>query len=57
MTGLAQKLAAEGRRLEDVAADGYAPATIPIVLVGITLALIVVVGIALGVTLTVYYLS
>ena len=57
MTSLAQKLSAEGRRLEDIAADGYAPATIPIVLLGITLALIVVVGIALGVTLTVYYLS
>ena len=41
--------------LEDVAADGYAPATLVIVLAGIFLALLVIVGIALGVTLAVYY--
>lgn len=57
MATLAQRLGAEAHHLEDIAADGYAPATIPIVLLGITLALVVVVGIALGVTLTVYYLS
>ena len=47
----------EGHHLEDVALEGYEPATIGIVLVAIVLALAVVVGIALGVTLTVYYLS
>jgi len=57
MASLAHKVGAEAHHLEDIAVDGYAPATIPIVLAGITLALIVIVGIALGVTLTVYYLA
>lgn len=43
--------------LEDIAADGYAPSTVAIVLVGIFLALTVIVGVALGVTLAVYYLA
>jgi hypothetical protein len=47
----------EVHHLEEVAADGYAPATLPIVLAGIVLALTVIVGVALGVTLAVYYLS
>jgi hypothetical protein len=47
----------EVHHLEEVAADGYAPATLPIVLAGIVLALTVVVGFALAITLAVYYLS
>ena len=57
VSGILQKAIAEGHHLEDVALEGYEPATIGIVLVAIVLALTVVVGIALGVTLTVYYLS
>ncbi len=45
----------EVHHLEDVAADGYQPATLAIVLGGIFLALTVIVGLALGVTLAVYY--
>ena len=48
-------LSGELHHLEDIAADGYEPATIPIVLGGITLALTVIVGVALGITLAVYY--
>lgn len=57
VNGILQKAIAEGHHLEEVAQEGYEPATIGIVLVAIVLALTVVVGIALGVTLTVYYLS
>lgn len=57
MSSLVQKLVAEEHHLEDIAKDGYAPATLPIVLGGIVLALIAIVGLALGVTLLVYYLS
>ena len=57
MTSLMQKLVAEEHHLEDVARDGYAPATLAITLAGIVLALVVIVGIALGVTLVVYYLA
>jgi hypothetical protein len=57
MTSLVQKAIAEEHHLEDIAKDGYAPATLPIVLGGILLALIVIVGIALGITLAVYYLA
>lgn len=57
MTSLVQKAIAEEHHLEDIARDGYAPATLPIVLGGIVLALIVIVGLALGVTLVVYYLA
>jgi hypothetical protein len=49
------KLAAEEHHLEDIARDGYAPATIAITLAGIVLALMVIVGLALGLTLLVYY--
>ena len=49
------KLAAEEHHLEDVARDGYAPAALAITLAGIVLALVVVVGLALGLTLVVYY--
>ena len=57
MSTLVEKLVAEEHHLEDIAKDGYAPATLPIVLGGIVLALTVIVGLALGVTLLVYYLS
>ena len=55
MTSLVRKAIAEEHHLEDIARDGYAPATLPIVLAAIVLALIVIVGIALGITLAVYY--
>jgi len=54
MTSLVQKAIAEEHHLEDIAKDGYAPATLPIVLGGIV---IVIVGLALGITLAVYYMS
>jgi len=57
MTTLVEKLVAEEHHLEEIAKDGYAPATLPIVMGGIVLALAVIVGLALGVTLAVYYLS
>jgi diacylglycerol kinase len=57
MTAIVDKLVAEEHHLEEIAKDGYAPATLPIVLGGIVVALFVVVGLALGVTLAVYYLS
>jgi hypothetical protein len=55
MTTLVQKAIAEEHHLEDIARDGYAPATLPIVLGGIVLALIVIVGVALTITLVAYY--
>jgi hypothetical protein len=57
MTTLVEKLVAEEHHLEEIAKDGYAPATLPIVMGGIVLALLGIVGLALGVTLAVYYLS
>jgi hypothetical protein len=57
MTSLMQKLVAEEHHLEDIARDGYAPATLAITLAGIVLAVVVIVGIALGVTLVVYYVA
>ena len=57
MTSIVQKAIAEEHHLEDIARDGYAPATLPIVLGGIVLALIGIVGLALGVTMAVYYLT
>jgi diacylglycerol kinase len=57
MTAFVDKLVAEEHHLEEIAKDGYAPATLPIVLGGIVLALFVIVGLALGVTLAVYYLT
>ncbi len=57
MASLVQRAIAEEHHLEDIARDGYAPATLPIVLGGIVLALTVIVGLALGITLAVYYLS
>ena len=57
MTTLVEKAIAEEHHLEEIAREGYEPATLPIVLGGIVLALSVIVGLALGVTLLVYYLS
>jgi hypothetical protein len=57
MTSLTQRVIDEEHHLQEIARDGYQPATMPIVLGGIMLALVVVVGLALGVTLAVYYLS
>lgn len=57
MTTIVQRVINEEHHLEDIARDGYAPATLPIVLIGIVLALIVIVGLALGITLAVYYAS
>lgn len=57
MTSLVRRAIAEEHHLEDIARDGYAPATLPIVLGGIVLALVAIVGLALGITMAVYYLS
>jgi hypothetical protein len=57
MTTFVDKLVAEEHHLEAIAKDGYAPATLPIVLLGIVAALFVIVGMALGVTMAVYYLA
>ena len=57
MTAFVDRLVAEEHHLAEVARDGYAPATLPIVLGAIVLVLIVIVGLALGVTLAVYYLT
>ncbi|HET7129511.1 MAG TPA: hypothetical protein VFJ93_10610 [Gaiellaceae bacterium] len=57
MTAIVDKLVAEEHHLAEIARDGYAPATLPIVLGFIVAALAVIVGIALGVSLAVYYLS
>jgi hypothetical protein len=56
MTTLVDKLIAEEHHLEDVAREGYEPATLAIVLLVIVLSLLVIVGLALGVSLAVYYL-
>ena len=56
MTSLVDKLVEEEHHLEEIAKEGYSPATLPIVLGGIVAALVVIVGLALGVTLAVYYL-
>jgi hypothetical protein len=55
MTSLVAKAIAEEHHLEEIARDGYAPATIAIVLGAIMLALSAIVGLALGITLAVYY--
>jgi hypothetical protein len=57
MTAFVDRVVAEEHHLEEIARDGYAPATLPIVLLGIVIALFAIVGIALGVTMAVYYLS
>jgi len=57
MNHLLEKAIEEEHHLEEIARDGYAPATLPIVLGGIVLALIVIVGIALAIAMTAYYLA
>jgi hypothetical protein len=55
MTSLVQRAIAEEHHLEEIAKDGYAPATLPIVLGAIVLALVGIVGLALAITLAAYY--
>ena len=55
MPGLVHRAIEEEHHLEEIARDGYAPATLPIVLAAIMLALTGIVGLALGITLAVYY--
>jgi diacylglycerol kinase len=57
MTAIVDKLVAEEHHLEEIAKDGYAPATLPIVLGFIMLALAVIVGVAVAISMAVYYLS
>jgi diacylglycerol kinase len=57
MTAFVDRIVAEEHHLEEIAKEGYAPATLPIVLLGIVVTLSVIVGVALGVTMAVYYLS
>jgi hypothetical protein len=57
VTTFVEKLIAEEHHLEAIAREGYEPATLPIVLGMIMLALSVIIGLALGVSLLVYYLS
>jgi hypothetical protein len=57
MTAIVDKLLAEEHHLEDIAKEGYAPATLPIVLGFILAALTLIVGLAVGISMAVYYLS
>ena len=57
MTAIVDKLVAEEHHLEEIASDGYAPATMPILLGTIMAALVVIVGVVLGVTLLAFYTS
>jgi hypothetical protein len=57
MTSLVQKAIAEEHHLEEIAKEGYAPATLPIMLGVIVAALTVIVGLALAVALIAYYAS
>jgi diacylglycerol kinase len=57
MSAFVDRLVAEEHHLEEIAKDGYAPATLPIVLGMIVFALLVIVGVALGITMAVYYLA
>ena len=54
---LVQKLIAEEQHLAEVARDGYAPATLPIVLGVIVVALTIIVGLSLAVALVAYYVA
>jgi len=54
---LVQKALAEEHHLEEIARDGYAPATMPIVLGAIMIALAVIVGLALAIALIAYYVA
>ena len=57
MTAIVDKLVAEEHHLEEIAKDGYAPATLPIVLGFIVAALTLIVGVAVAIAMSVYYLS
>jgi diacylglycerol kinase len=57
MTAIVDKLIAEEHHLEEIAKDGYAPATLPIVLGFVVAVLALIVGLAVGISLAVYYLS
>jgi hypothetical protein len=57
VTTLVEKIVEEEHHLEEIARDGYAPATLPIVLGAIMAGLIVVVGLALAAALAAYYLA
>lgn len=57
MTAIVDKLVAEEHHLEEIAKNGYAPATLPIMLGVIVSALIVIVGLVVGISMAVYYLS
>lgn len=50
-----QRAIAGEHHLADIARDGYQPATLPIVLGAIVLGLLAVVGVALGLSVAVYY--
>ncbi|HEX7084034.1 MAG TPA: hypothetical protein VF186_07965 [Gaiellaceae bacterium] len=52
---LVQRAIAEEHHLADIARDGYAPATLPIVLAATLLGLLAIVGVALGISVAVYY--
>ncbi|HZT90949.1 MAG TPA: hypothetical protein VFA05_02825 [Gaiellaceae bacterium] len=52
---IGQRLIAEEHHLQEIASEGYQPAALVIVLAAILLGLGVIVGLALGVTLAVYY--
>jgi hypothetical protein len=54
---IVEKAIAEEHHLEEIARDGYAPSTMPILLVAITAALTVIVGVALAIALLAYYVS
>lgn len=55
--GVVERLVAEEHHLQEIAKVGYEPATLPIVMLVIIGALAIIVGIALGVSIAVYYLS
>jgi hypothetical protein len=55
MTTIAERLIAEEHHLQEIASEGYDPATLAIVLGAILLALGAIVGLSLGLTLAVYY--
>jgi hypothetical protein len=55
MTTIAQRVIAEEHHLQEIASEGYQPATLAIVLGAILLALGAIVGLSLGLTLAVYY--
>jgi hypothetical protein len=52
---LIDKVIEEEHHLEEIVRDGYSPVTLAIVLGEIVLALVVIVGIALGIALAAYY--